>query len=191
MTRRAFIVVWQLVVPLGLGCAEEGVGDPCIPEEEYAADFGGFGIEEVGVESQSLQCATRLCLVNHFQGRVSCPRGQTRADLDLEGSDPARCRAPGSNDARTAVSVPVTAWDLDRPPDRAVYCSCRCDGPDPKAHYCQCPRGYACAELVPDVGFGAAQLPGAYCVKEGTAFDPRETGGPTCATDPRDPVCEP
>ena len=190
MRRRQYIVIWQRVMPLALGCHGGGVGDPCIPEEEHAPDFPGFGIEEVAVESQSLQCATRLCLVNHLQGRVSCPRGQTQADLALEGSDHTRCRAPASSDAGTAVRVPVAAWDLDRPPDRAVYCSCRCDGPDRSAHYCECPEGYACTELVPDLGFGATQLPGSYCVREGTAFETREIGGPTCATDPQDPVCE-
>jgi hypothetical protein len=191
MSRSTFIGVLELLWPLALGCQAEGVGDPCVPEEEYAPDFPGFGVEEIGVETQSLQCMTRLCLVNHFQGRVSCPRGQTQADLALEGSDRARCRAPGSSDARTAVRVPVAAWDLDRPPDRAVYCSCRCDGPDPKAHYCECPKGYACTELIPDVGFGASELPGSYCVREGTEFEMRETGGPTCATAPGYAVCQP
>jgi hypothetical protein len=189
MTPRTFIVVCQLVVPLTLGCQQDGVGDPCVPEEEYASGFPGFGIEEVGVETQSVQCMTRLCLVNHFQGRVSCPGGQTQTDLALDGSVAGRCRAPGSGDAQSAVSVPVAAWDIDRPPDRAVYCSCRCDGPDRAAHYCECPEGYECTELIPDMGLGATQLPGSYCVREGTAFEAHERGGPTCATDPRDPVC--
>jgi hypothetical protein len=30
----------------------------------------------------------------------------------------------------------------------AVYCSCRCDGPDAKARYCECPSGFACEKLV-------------------------------------------
>lgn len=63
-------------VVAGTGCSTTGIGDPCIPEAEYAPDFLGFDQEEVNVESKSFQCETRLCLVNHFRGRVSCPYGQ-------------------------------------------------------------------------------------------------------------------
>jgi hypothetical protein len=58
------------------GCQTTGVGDPCTPESEYNTDFAGFSEKEVNVESKSYQCQTRLCLVNHFRGRVSCPYGQ-------------------------------------------------------------------------------------------------------------------
>ena len=58
-----------------------GVGDPCIPEDEYQTAFTGYGETEVNVESRSFQCETRVCLVNHFRGRVSCPYGQSEADL--------------------------------------------------------------------------------------------------------------
>ena len=59
-----------------LGCEPGGVGDPCTPEDEYEPSFSGFAQTEVNVESRSFQCETRLCLVNHFKGRVSCPYGQ-------------------------------------------------------------------------------------------------------------------
>ena len=59
-----------------LGCESGGVGAPCIPEDEYDQDFSGFALQEVNVESRSFQCETRVCIVNHFQGRVSCPYGQ-------------------------------------------------------------------------------------------------------------------
>jgi hypothetical protein len=62
------------IVPLA--CQSGGVGDPCIPEDEYSADFSGFKVSEENIESRSFQCETRICLVNHFQGRVSCPLGQ-------------------------------------------------------------------------------------------------------------------
>jgi hypothetical protein len=65
-----------VAVVAGAGCGGGGVGDPCVPEQEYDTCFGGFQIGEVNVESKSFQCQTRLCLVNHFQGRVSCPYGQ-------------------------------------------------------------------------------------------------------------------
>lgn len=177
------------VIALLLGCSgNAGVGDPCIPEDEYVRTFSGFGINEVHVESSSLQCATRLCLVNHFQGRVSCPQGQTSEDLLRPVSDPARCRVPDGSDVG-AIDVPVAGWDLDRPAERAVYCSCRCDGPDKTARYCKCPDGYTCTDLAPDLGFGATELPGSYCVRTGTEFEDRDVGGPTCETDPEEPIC--
>ena len=62
---------------LGLvGCPAGGVGDPCTPEDEFRENFAGFDLTEANIESRSFQCQTRVCLVNHFQGRVSCPTGQ-------------------------------------------------------------------------------------------------------------------
>ena len=62
----------------GLGCTPGGMGDPCIPEDEYSPTFSGFGETEVNVESRSFQCETRICIADHFRGRVSCPYGQTK-----------------------------------------------------------------------------------------------------------------
>ena len=53
---------------IALGCESGGVGDPCIPEDEYNPSFSSFSSEEVNVESRSFQCETRVCLVNKFQG---------------------------------------------------------------------------------------------------------------------------
>lgn len=67
------------VVAMGIlptACESGGVGDPCVPEDEYNPDFAGFKVTEENIESRSFQCQTRICLVNHFQGRVSCPLGQ-------------------------------------------------------------------------------------------------------------------
>jgi hypothetical protein len=80
MTRSILIVIAVgvfLDIVAGSGCAPGGIGDPCIPDQEYDTCFAGFAQGEVNTESRSFQCQTRLCLVNHFQGRVSCPYGQT------------------------------------------------------------------------------------------------------------------
>ncbi len=45
---------------LGTGCEVGGVGDPCIPEDEYRPDFPGYAKDEVNVESRSFQCETRV-----------------------------------------------------------------------------------------------------------------------------------
>ena len=163
----------SLILSFALGltthCTPGGVGDPCIPEDEYRTNFSGFGASEVSVESRSFQCATRICLVDHFQGRVSCPYGQTEEDLALRSHDPRRCRVPGTDglEPEEAVQVSVDPWLTRRAPKDVVYCSCRCDGPDAGADYCECPSGFACERLVPDLGsLGSGNLAGSYCVKE-------------------------
>lgn len=82
---------------IGSSCGGGGVGDPCVPEDEYLTTFSGFSVGEVNVESRSVQCLTRVCLVNHFQGRVSCPYGQEEDTYEgdprgpIEGSGRAAC----------------------------------------------------------------------------------------------------
>ncbi len=111
----------------GTGCQSSHVGDPCTPEQEYDPSFLGFAESEVSVESKSFQCETRLCLVNHFRGRVSCPYGQdsmgnpiapavacaTQVTPRPDGVGPAcanqtakdwGCCAPGTN-------APISGWD--------------------------------------------------------------------------------
>jgi hypothetical protein len=145
------------------GCPAEGVGDPCVPEDEYTTTFSGFSLSEVSTESRSFQCQSRLCLVNHFQGRVSCPYGQTEND----GTNGVKCRLPGTDEP---VQVAVPAQLVDRRAEDAVYCSCRCAGPDANARYCECPSGFSCSPVVPAFELGSGQLPGSYCVREGTEY---------------------
>ena len=153
-----------LLVALAAGCDAEGVGDPCIPEDEYSRTFSGFAVSEVNTESRSFQCQTRLCLVNHFQGRVSCPYGQSS---EQAAGDP-QCRLPGSSGAVIAAVKPQL---LDRRVDQAVYCSCRCAGPDPSARYCECPSGFSCSPVVPNLELGQEQLPGSYCIRNDSGYD--------------------
>jgi hypothetical protein len=151
-------------------CTSGGVGDPCVPEDEYNKDFPGYQPTETNVESQSFQCETRVCLVTYFRGRVSCPYGnQTGQNCYLPGTK----ADPGNTDA--IIRAKVDPWiqtspaaTAGRKPEQAVYCSCRCDGPDQAARYCQCPSGFVCQKLVDDIGKGHAQLAGSYCVKEGS-----------------------
>ena len=80
------------------GCKASGVGDPCIPEKEFDPSFTGFDPGEVNVESKSFQCLTRLCLVNHFRGRVTCPYGQNKDASGLPTIDGASGGAFGGTD---------------------------------------------------------------------------------------------
>ncbi len=172
-------------------CEAGGVGDPCVPESEYASDFNGFDPREVYVESRSFQCETRLCLINHFQGRVSCPYGQQEEDLGLPGDAPSRCRIPGTQGEHPEdqITVPVRAWNTERSAKQTVYCSCRCDGPDPDARYCECPDGYTCTSLVPKMGLPSEQLVGSYCIKRGTEYDEADALQPNCREVPTHDSC--
>ena len=182
MTRILFAVLataFGLVLCTSVGCSQTGVGDPCTPEQEYNADFNGFDEKEVNVESKSFQCQTRLCLVNHYRGRTSCPFGQNSEGQAPSGKDV--CKIPGTNDLivgrpeDTKKKKQVCSECTDRTADKAVYCSCRCanlkgetnDG----ANYCTCPDGFVCEQLVTSIGAGDTGLTGAYCIKTGTKYD--------------------
>jgi hypothetical protein len=196
-----------------LGCETGGVGDPCTPEDEYVNTFSGYKETEVNVESRSFQCETRVCLVNHFRGRVSCPYGQTETDIsgtpDATNA-PNRCKIPGTSGAGPdAITVPVPAQLYSRTAtataertgtgrvEDSVYCSCRCanaDGnTDDGARYCECPSGFVCRKLIDNLGLGSEQLAGSYCIRDGTDFTPDDVGescspvSKNCGTDGRNP----
>lgn len=155
-----------LVAALGAvtaACESGGVGDPCIPEDEYRTNFGSFTAAEVNAESRSFQCETRVCLVANFQGRVSCPYGNQQGG---------QCYVPGAEQTSdNVVTETVQPQARSRSPNDAVYCSCRCDGPDPEAQYCECPSGFRCQQLIDDLGLGDRQLTGSYCIKNGTQIE--------------------
>jgi hypothetical protein len=138
---RAVGVVFSWFLLLS-GCAASGIGDPCTPEVTPA---GGFHGSEVSVETSSVQCRTRVCMVfhldgdpRHVQGTASCAAGQTGCVV----SDPSGASAALPN-------------SLDR-----VFCSCRCGESDGNAELplCQCTAGFVC---VPPTERG-----GGFCVPE-------------------------
>jgi hypothetical protein len=131
------------------------VGEPCVPSDEAEASFAGFSVGEINIEAGGSCGASNVCLVNHFQGRVTCPAG-----------DDAETGSQCSTSTGQALKVPVPPQLARRTPEQAVVCSCRCDGPDPTADYCACPDGMRCEELIPSTGFlnGAADYLGSYCV---------------------------
>jgi hypothetical protein len=157
MTRSFMAVVVVGFASMALapvGCSQTGVGDPCVPEQEYDPTFAGFDPGEVNVESKSFDCQTRLCLANHFQGRVTCPYGQTAAGgpptgpgntvaKDANGNpigvnvaaagataNVVGCVVPGTTEAITgqggSAGATVQPQCLSRTADKAVYCSCHC-----------------------------------------------------------------
>ncbi len=152
--------MWITISMLALGasaCANEGVGDPCVPEsipcdDPVTNENCGFGPSESYIESSSVQCRSRLCIVHKLQG------GAALADpRDLCGQDEGIDWVVGG------------AQDSDGPNcveqdqiNQAVYCTCRCDAPKKTREFCECPSGYTCEEILTLGGDG---IKGSYCVR--------------------------
>jgi hypothetical protein len=142
------------------GSTPEGVGEPCILDTEEDPTFSGFSLLETSVGDTTADvCKSGVCLANHFQGRVSCPYGQTATQA---ASDPA-CFVPGSNEP---ITVPVDPQVTERPPATTVTCSCQCGGL-PDGENCECPTGTVCASL-------SSGSPRTHCMIERAIFDPTD-----------------
>ena len=115
---------------LPVACQSGGVGDPCTPEDEYSNQFPGFKVSEENIESRSFQCSTRICLVNHFQGRVSCPQGQDgTALISCLGTDDTTTCPAGKSCVPSQIYAP--------------NCTI-CDGTDPNCQAVACPSPLQC-----------------------------------------------
>ena len=129
------------------------LGDVCVPADETFASFSGFSLGEINVADRDPQCASGTCLVERFQGRVTCPDG------NLDGGE---CFTPLGERVTAAVEPQLR----ERPPEEAVYCTCRCDGPAQYAPFCACPSDMVCEPLIeprstsPGLDLGE----GSYCV---------------------------
>jgi len=140
-----FASKWIAIAVLSFGvvaCANDGVGDPCIPESiPCEGSECGFGSQESYIESSSVQCRTRVCIVHKLDrgdGKVADPRE------NCTNSDSPNC---------------VTDSQLSQ----SVYCTCRCrDGNKKKVEGCECSDGYKCEEILSRGGDGVR---GSYCVK--------------------------
>ncbi len=144
---------------LGLmGCPGAGIGDPCVPEDEYRENFAGFKLTEENIESRSFPCQSRICLVNHFQGRVSCPQGQ---DVPTPCNDDGDCTASSADYdvGTTCTFAGAVVTDCDPTPcgDKgADPANCnQGDGTNPacnslrcnqKGRYCECENETHCPE---------------------------------------------
>jgi hypothetical protein len=147
------------------------LGAPCVPRLEQDPDFSGFVGAELNLDMDSDASdpsGATVCLVNHFQGRISCPYGQ--GALGATPSGAGHCETPGGISVRVAVR-PQCA---DRRPADAVYYSCRCANvagqTDDGDAYCACPAAMDCVQTFSPIG-GDDHLSGAYCVRTGTDYD--------------------
>jgi hypothetical protein len=157
-----------------------GIGDPCVPEVEKETHFSSFHENQVTIESKSRSCASGVCLVNHFRGRVGCPYGKSAPGE--------ACKTQDGRDVLGNENGDIDAQCTNRRPTDAVYCSCRCQNAqgrtDDGASYCSCGAGYACEGLIDPVP-GEEAVAGGYCVKVGTKYDPTRGCAEFCnASDP-------
>jgi len=157
----------------GYGSQEvRGLGEPCTPTVENDSSFPFFMAGSTLLETGAPGCDSGSCVVHNFQGRVSCPYGQTEEQAQ---SDPA-CFVPGTGaPVRTAVEPQL----LSRPAEAAAICSCQCDGPA-GGSFCECPDSMECAPLFDDVGIGALGPSGSYCVPRGSLVAETGRDGPVC-----------
>jgi hypothetical protein len=135
---------------LQLGCKDEMVGAPCIPE----TDKGDFSATLSGttwsIETRSVQCETRLCVT-----KTQSLEGLVTAD------QVAACLAAKPADG----NVLANCWEGDDGPTQAKYsfCSCRCKDVNGKAG-CKCPPNTKCVEVLGDIQEAPAKVKGSYCV---------------------------
>lgn len=125
------------------GCSEPAVGAPCLPE---MVPENGFEESEAYVETSSVQCETRVCLVFRLRGD---PREGCVASGCAEGDD---------NCQEVVCATPRDA-------EERIYCSCRCDAPNADFAECECPDGFSCEQVLREGGPG---VQGGYCVKTST-----------------------
>lgn len=130
-----------------VGCSTPAVGDPCLPEQ---VPESGFDDKEAYIESSSVQCQTRVCIVFRL-------KGDPRRDCVPRAANP-NCEA---DDPSCAEVVCPSQKDIDE----RVYCTCRCDSGESGFAECECPDGYSCFPVLEQGGPGVR---GSYCVKNGT-----------------------
>lgn len=172
-----------------LTCGDSGaglggpVGTPCTMDLEKDPAFGGSSATEVSLEScASSASGAPVCLGYHFQGRVTCPYGQSAQGLAPTGAHP--CETPTGQPVVRAVQ----AQCVDRPAASAVFWSCRCANPagrtDDGDSYCTCPSGTQCTQTV--ASLGSDPTAGAYCIPRAADYDAVQSCMSLC-----DPISHP
>jgi hypothetical protein len=149
--KRLLLLASALFVALLAACSTPAVGAPCLPEQVPQT---GFDDREAYIETSSVQCQTRVCMVYRLRGdpRQGCVPSAAPAATGTGGSGAAN--AGGGKVCADPKEV------LDR-----IYCTCRCNAGGTGFAECQCPDGYTCVDVLDQGGPGVR---GGYCVKNGT-----------------------
>lgn len=155
MQRSSLIrIAFAVGMTLGLGaigCADEGIGDPCIPETIPCNADGtncGYKASEAYLEASSVQCRSRLCIVYKLDNQTS----------GMVPSDPRQLCTGKGNDKTGCLT---NSQLLD-----SVYCTCRCGsggGATTNQELCKCSDGFECR---PVLTLGGPGIVGDYCVRK-------------------------
>jgi hypothetical protein len=146
----AACAVFALVLTGLVGCSTPAVGAPCLPEQ---VPSDGFNESEAYIESSSVQCETRVCMVYKLDG---APDG---SGIKCQPKPITPCAATDKN------CVTPVACATDEDVTARVYCTCRCQSPSSKFASCTCPSGYQCTPVLEQ---GSIGVRGSYCVRADT-----------------------
>lgn len=160
----ASLLAVSLVALFATGCQTSGVGDPCIPQ---AIPPGGFREGDIVIETTSVMCRTRVCLVTGFTGdptREIIDENNNTCDPDAAVQDAiARDAAVPLDDAGEVDETADPGCRTRAEVREHVYCSCRCGTTgDLNVPTCDCPSGFQCTELQQG---GGSSVAGSYCVR--------------------------
>jgi hypothetical protein len=170
---------------------DDKVGKPYPVEatDDESSNFAGYSADEIAVFCGEPGCTNwtdPVGIAYHFQGRVTCPYGQTETDIaTLPATDKGRCRVPAADSVMTdePVTVAVQPQLVDRPPSKTVYYSCACSGTDSTREYCSCPADMHCEQQ----GFALKTVTG-FCVRDDSLYDRVTVSRVECSrfdTDPK------
>lgn len=153
------LLTCELAHPVEFAASSQprAVGEPCVPSAEQDPQISFDDLVEA-LDVGSPECGSGLCLAHRFQGRTDCVYGST---------GDSGCAAQGGSTEPAWVTPQYANWRADR----AVTCTCRCDGPDA----CACPTGMVCEPLFDSLLSSAAVVKGSYCVF------PRPAPGAQCS----------
>lgn len=144
--RAANVGAFLLVASAIAGCTGSPIGDPCVPESVPA---GGYDDREVYIETSSVQCRTRVCMVYKVLGLPEdlTPMGQEQIFCSCRCSVTAGGQAntplcacgdgftcvddivtTGGEGVRGGYCVPCRRTTEDRNLDPAVFDACPTPG---------------------------------------------------------------
>jgi hypothetical protein len=131
---------------LWLGCQEEMVGAPCVPETDKGEFDSTLEGTTYSIETRSVQCETRICL--------------TKTVVEESGD---KCEDNPNLDNCEGVQ------------SKFSFCSCRCKdmggntfntNPDKYDYLCECPPNTKCEEVLGSIEEAPEKVTGSYCIPD-------------------------